>query len=241
MVSFCVAFLALLTLTQVMRQTVTGLPPMVFMLIVYMTCTALAFVILRSKAAYIFGRPPVSEHTDVLDWSWSRTLWLVPVTAVMLWGLPLAYGAYLGTPTLRAVDPNSLISALVIQVLLVGLSEELFFREAGLKGWAHQPLAGLAITSLAFFVFHLHLGLWQALIACGAGLVYGSLRITGAGILAVALLHGLTNVIFSRVLALGLPEGGLPAYTLFFVCVAAVLSMGLLWARPQTTPQLWSQ
>ena len=224
-----------------MRQTVTGLPPIVFMLIVYMTCTALAVVLLRSKAAYVFGRPPVSEQSEVLDWSWSRTLRLVPVTAVMLWGLPLAYGAYVGAPTLRTLDPNILLYALVIQVMLVGLSEELFFREAGLKGWAHQSLTGLAITSLAFFVFHLHLGLWQALIASSAGLVYGSLRIAGAGILAVALLHGLTNVIFSRVLTLGLPEDGLPAYTLFFACAAAVLSLGLLWARPHTTQQSWSQ
>jgi membrane protease YdiL (CAAX protease family) len=191
--SFCSAFLVLLTLTAVMRQTVTNPPPIVFTLIVCMTCTALAVVLLWSKAAHVFGRPPVSEQADVLNWSWSQTLRLVPVTAAILWGLPLAYAGYVGAPTLRAVNPNTLLLMLAIQVMLVGLSEELFFCEAGLKGWAHQPLAGLALTSLASFVFHLHLGLWQALITCSAGLVYGGLRIAGADILAVALLHGLTQ------------------------------------------------
>lgn len=238
---FCVAFIALLALTQVLRQAATGLSPFMFLIIVCLGSTILALLILRKHAAFVFGSPPLVEQSVTIDWSWQRSLFLVPVTALLLWGAPLAYGFSFGAPSLRTFDANSIVFALVVQVLLVALSEELFFREAGLYGWVQQPLTGLAVTSLAFFVFHLHLGVPQAVIALSAGLVYGSLRIAGAGVLAIVLLHGVTNVIFSKVLSLGLPVGGLPTYTLYFFCASLVLSFGLLRSRVQPTRQSWSQ
>lgn len=230
---FC--FLALLSLAYVLRIAPLGIPPNLMMALVYGPMTLVAIALLRRRAEYVFAPPPMTEHHVTLDWSWRKTLVLTVAVGLVLWSFPLLFGAVFGQLSLRSVTFDGLLYALTIQILLVGFSEELFFREAGLSGWSQRPLAGLTVVTLAFFAFHLHLGLVQASIAAGAGLIFGCLRVAGVSVIGIALLHGLTNVLFSRTISLGLPAEAILPYTVYFLCGSVILSAVILYrcARDQ--------
>ena len=225
---FWLCFIALLSLSQGLRFAPLGIPPALVMVLVYGAMTLVAFALLRSRLEYVFTPPPLAEHHETLDWSWRKTLILTVAAGIALWSFPLLFGAIFGQLSLRSMTFDGLLHALTIQILLVGFSEELFFREAGLSGWSQRPLAGLALVTLAFFIFHLHLGLVQASIAAGAGLVFGCLRVAGVSVIGIALLHGLTNVLFSRAISLGLSADAILAYTAYFLFASVMLSAIIL-------------
>ncbi len=237
--AFGVSFLVLLAGAQLLRDNAYDIPPFASMLIVYSLCTALAILILRLRLAYVFFSPPLWQRHEVINWSWGLTAALVPAVGAVLWLIPLAYGAFVSGMSLRPLAVQPLIFSLVVQILLVASAEELFFREAGLAGWADRPYAGLAVVSVAFFIFHLPMGFSQALIAGGAGLVYGSLRVAGAGIVGIVVLHGLTNVMFSRVVSLDLNLQELRTYSLVFLAATSTLAAAILWCGRSRFIQPW--
>ncbi len=222
--NFCFAFLVILLVAELFRRGVPGIPPGLAMVLFYEFCLVAAVIVLRGRVAFVFRPPGPAEVMRAVRWSWSRTVLLVPVAGAVLWMIPLTYGMTVGALSLRPVGFEALLQAIVMQILIVGLAEEVFFREAALGAWVERPMVAFGISSLAFLVFHLHTGLPQAFIAFGAGLVYGALRLAGAGILGVALLHGVTNIAFSRVWSIGLTESGLPGYAVWFVCATAILA-----------------
>ena len=70
-----------------------------------------------------------------------------------MWSRPPTCDFLVSSPSPRPLDLNDLVLALVIQVMLVELSEELFFREGG-GGFLDRPTtrAGPSDHSLKFFV-----------------------------------------------------------------------------------------
>ena len=225
---FSLAFPVVLLTAEFFRRGIVDVPPLLAMTLVYLFCILAAVVVLRGRTVFVFCQPGPADVLRVVRWSWSRTALLVPMTGVVLWTIPLTYGMAAGTLTFRPVGFETLVLAALTQIILVGFAEEAFFREAALGSWVDRPMAAFGISSLTFLVFHLHLDLSQAFIAFGAGLVYGALRLAGAGILGVALLHGVTNILFSRVLSIGLTENSLPDYAICFVCATAILAGAIL-------------
>ena len=226
--NFTLAFLVVILVAELFRRGVPGIPPGLVIVLFYEFCLVAAVVVLRGRVAFVFRPPEPAEVMRVVRWTWSRTILLVPVAGAVLWMIPLTYGMTVGTLSLRPVGFEVLLQAIVMQILIVGLAEEIFFREAALGSWVERPMIAFCISSLAFLVFHLHTGLPQAFIAFGAGLIFGALRLAGAGILGVALLHGVTNIAFSRVWSIGLTESGLPGYAVWFMCATAILAGAIL-------------
>ena len=118
-------------LTEQLPFDASGITDVVCQLIVYISSTALAVLLLRKNLSFVFGRPPLAEQAEVIYWNWQRTVWLLPAAELMMWSRPPTYDFLVSSPSPRPLD---LVLALVIQVMLVRLSEELFFCEAGLLG-----------------------------------------------------------------------------------------------------------
>ncbi len=200
-----------------------------YLLALGLAAIVLAIFVLGRKAAFIFSPPPAAEHAATISWSWRSTAWLLPTAAIAIWAIPVLYGLALGILVIKPVDATLLLAVLFIHILLVGIPEELFFRESGLSGWSSNPLYGMAVSSLAYFSIHLHQGIVPALIALGVGLVYCSLRIAGANVLAIGLLHGVTNVLTSQIVTLDLTLNGGIVYAFYLVAACAALSAVILY------------
>ena len=204
------------------------MPPNWAIMLIYGLSIAAAAFVLRDRLVFVFRASSPTNALYILPWTWRRTIVLVPLFGALLWLVPLVYGILFSSVSLRPVALEIVLQAVAIQIVLVGFAEEVFFREAALAEWVERPFVGLAISLLAFFIFHLHQGLPQATIALGTGIVYCALRVAGAGILAVASLHGITNVLFSRVISVGLTMDTLSAYSVFFLC-GSVCIMGAIY------------
>ncbi len=238
---FIIFFALFLALAHVLRTASLGLSPFAVMLLPYSALALLAVLHLRKRFDHAFVPPTLPEQNHTIRWSWRQTIRLVLIVVPILWCIPLAYGYMFGQLGLRSLSLDGLLNALALQILLVGCAEELFFREAGLSGWANRPIVGLAISSIAFFVSYLHLGLVSACIAGGVGLVYGSLRVAGAGIIGIAIVHGLTNVLFSRVVTLGLPNDQIAYYTVYLLGTTSILAAFTLYLNLPTNEETQGQ
>jgi hypothetical protein len=113
----------------------------------------------------------------------------------------------------------------VTQVLLVALAQELFFREAVVKALKSNTGAIYFVSGLAFFIYYVPQGVPTAMIAAGMGLYLVALRLIGTNVLALAVIHGATVVMFTNVLPLGLTGRDEWMYAAFFLAGAALLSL----------------
>ena len=183
--------------------------------------------ILRSDIVNLSRRSADNLYGDQkFNWSWGRTI-LGLLLAPLLWALPIVYGMTLIQINILPLDTQVLIEALIVQVLLVAIAQELFFREAAVKAFHSDVRAIYLISGLAFFIFNVPLGVPGAIIAAGAGLYYVTLRLIGTNILVVALIHGATSVVFTNVLSLGLKGRNTSdewAYAGYFLAGSVILS-----------------
>lgn len=226
---FTIAFIIVMFLTMILRSESMGVSPSALFVIVYASCVIAAIVILRQKLAFTMRPPSRVDQVNVLDWDWLRSRRLVIRVGCALWLIPMLYAVTVSSLSVHLPRPDVLLKILIIQVLIVGVAEELFFREAALSEWVDRPLTGLVIASLAFFIFHLPQGLSPALIACGVGVVYGMLRILGVNIFVIAALHGATNILYSSVFVIDFSQGHLSSYALYFFTACLILS-GVAWS-----------
>ncbi len=184
-----------------------------------------ALFILRADVVFALRPPSHDLYGDRrLNWTWSRTilgLFLGPV----LWILPFAYGLTLIQINFPTFSPETLLSAFAAQVLVVALAQELFFREAVVKAFHGDTWAIYLISGLGFFIYYIPQGVPGAMIAAGSGLYLVALRLIGANVLALAVIHGATTVVFTKVLPLGLTGRDQWLYAGFFLAASVVMSV----------------
>ena len=156
-------------------------------------------VVLRGDLRFVFtpSDGPYADGTG--GWRWDRSFVGI-VAVVAMWGLSIGLSLAMGTVSLQFPAIDLLIVVLVTQIVFVGFTEELFFREAAMKSAKGDPLALITLSVLVF-----GLASWQAdggikFWLMGSGAVYLASRLAGVPILVVAILHGLTNVLFTHVI-----------------------------------------
>jgi hypothetical protein len=237
-VAFAITFFALVAFSETLRHGVFGLAPSDISRAIYGALGLGAVLILRGDLVSCLLRPGAALYgRDEYSWSWPRTalgLFLSP----LLWMIPVAYGFAVTQVTVDIGLTSSVLEAAMIQMLLIGLAEGLFFREAVIKAFGQNRSQIYVISALSVFVFSLPAGVPVAMMATGAALYFLTLRLIGTNIVVVAIIHGATVVIFSGVLTLALTEGETWSYAAYFLAVAAALSAGVhyLFATRQREP-----
>ena len=223
-IAFAVSFFIFVGLCETLRHGIFGLNPSETTGYIYSALALFALFILRGDVVFTMRQPRHALYENArLNWTWSRSvlgLFLGP----LLWIIPAVYGLSLTQINIMPISAELLIEMLVIQVLLIALAEEFFFREAVVKAFRSDISAIYLISVLAFFIFYVPQGLPAALVAAGTGMFYVTLRLIGTNILVVALVHGATNVMFAQVFSLGLTSGDEWVYATYFLAAATVLS-----------------
>jgi len=224
-IAFAVVFFVFVGLSETLRHGFFGLNHFEIIGISAGTLILFALLILRGDIVFAL-RPPRHElYGDTrFNWTWSRTF-LGLLLGPVLWVIPVAYGLTMFQINIIPVPFETVIKALVIQVLLVALAEELFFREAVLKAFRSDIRAIYLISGLAFFIYYVPQGLPMAVIAVGAGLYFLTLRLIGTNILVVALVHGASVVMFTNVMSLGLTGREEWVFAGYFLAASAILSV----------------
>lgn len=196
-------------------------------LAIYGGLAALALAILRGRIGLLLRSQPDAVHgAAAYRWSWARA-WVAVLAGGGLLLLPVAWGiateAGLGV---RRPGPE-ILGVLALQVLVVGLVEEIFFREAALRALGPNSFAVAAASLPCFAAIHWQSGPLAMGIALSVGMVYLAARLAGAPVLALGLVHGLVNVVSARVLVLPIRDP--QAYVLWLMPASAVLALFILW------------
>ena len=224
-IAFALVFFVFVGLSETLRHGFFGLNPSEITGITAGALILSALLILRADIVFALRSPRHDLYGDArLTWTWPRTF-LGLVLGPALWIIPVAYGLTLVQINIIPVPVETLIEALVVQVLLIALAEELFFREAALKAFRSDIRAIFLISGLSFFIYYVPQGLPTAIIAAGAGLYFLTLRLIGTNILAVAFVHGASVVMFTKVLSLGLTGGDEWVFAGYFLAASAGLSL----------------
>lgn len=183
-----------------------------------------AFAILRMDIPFIIRRPQRALYGQShLGWTWARTC-LGLLLGVLLWVIPATVDpVQFQTEALTQLTPT-LLTALGFQVLLVALPQELFFREAAIKAFRGDPNTVYLLSGLAYFIFFVPFGIPTALVMAGAGVYFMTLRLIGTNILAIALIHGTTNLVMTKGVTLGLTGNEEWLYAAYFLTTSLALS-----------------
>ncbi|MDK3072586.1 hypothetical protein QO034_05645 [Sedimentitalea sp. JM2-8] len=223
-VALAITFFALVAFSETLRHGVFGLSPSDMSRAIYGALGLGAVLILRGDlVSCLFRSGSALYGREQYSWSWSRTalgLFLSP----LLWVIPVVYGFAWTQINVDSGLTMSVLEAALIQTLLVGLAEGLFFREAVIKAFGESRGQVYVISALSVFVFSLPAGVPFAMMATGAALYFLTLRLIGTNIAVVAIIHGATIVMFSRILSLALTDGEIWSYAAYFLAASAALS-----------------
>lgn len=224
-IAFAILFFVFVGLCELLRLGFIGLSHSETSGITYGALAVCAVLILRSDVIYTMYCPDHALYgNERFSWIWSRSvlgLFLGPV----IWMVPAAFGFALMQINVSPVVADVLFRSVLVQVLLVGFAEGLFFREAAIKAFGEDTLALYVVSALAVFNFYIPTGVPQAVIAAAAGLYFLTLRLIGTNILVVALVHGVTVVLFGQVISLGLTQADMWSYAAYFAVASAALSL----------------
>ncbi|MEY8827590.1 CPBP family glutamic-type intramembrane protease [Sedimentitalea sp. XS_ASV28] len=224
-VAYAIMFFILVGVSETLRHGVFGLNPADTTTIIYGALAICALLLLKSDLITTIHRPVEPLYgSDRLNWSWRRSMlgvFLMP----LLWIVPVAYGFALVQLDIHPIASTTVLETLLTQVLLVAVAEGLFFREAVVKVFGREILPVYLISTLALFIFYLPSGLPMAMIATGSGIYYLTLRLIGTNIWVVAALHGVTLILFGKVLSLGLSQEQFWPYSIYFMIASAALSL----------------
>ena len=224
-IAFAILFFVFVGLCELLRLGFFGLSNSETSGITYGALALCAVLILRSDLVFTMYCPDQPLYgNERFSWTWSRTvlgLFLGPV----IWMVPAAFGFALMQINVSPVIDDVLLRSVLVQVFLVGFAEGLFFREAVIKAFGEDTLPMYVVSALAVFIFYVPTGVPQALIAAAFGVYFLTLRLIGTNILAVALVHGATVVLFSQVISLGLTQADMWTYAAYFTVATAALSL----------------
>ncbi len=224
-VAYAIMFFILVGVSETLRHGVFGLNPTETPVIIYGALAICALLMLKSDLITTIHRSGEPLYgSGRLNWSWPRSvlgIFLVP----LLWIVPVAYGFALAQLEIHPITSTTVLETLLTQVLLVAVAEGLFFRETVIKAFGREILSVYVISTLALFIFHVPSGLPMAMIAAGSGIYYLTLRLIGTNIWVVAALHGVTLILFGKVLSLGLSQEQFWPYSIYFLIASAALSL----------------
>ncbi|WP_275566184.1 CPBP family intramembrane glutamic endopeptidase [Psychromarinibacter sediminicola] len=193
-----------------------------------------ALIVLGRDVVHVIRAPGRRQYgVDRLGWSWQKTgtlCFAIPILVLVT----VSCGAIFTSYYIHVPDWSALGWGLAVQILVVALAQELFFREAVLKIFGGALPVAFGISTMAVALFHLPDGLPAAVMASGAALAYMALRVAGMNILLVAAVHGGANVLFGRVLLPELAGDALWTYAIVFAAGHALFA-GLLVALAQPT------
>lgn len=220
-----IGFLFALTTLHLIVNGVLVMSGFFAMLVVYGVLTTASILILRQDTRFlIFAQEHTLYGAQHFKWSWIMSFKLL-ATVPLIWAYPISYGIFVTDLTIKVVPYDLLIRHLALQIFLVAIAEELFFREAVLKACKTNFLIIIGFSASLFFLFHFHQGLTSALIATALGQIYLSLRLAGMNIVIVALCHGLTNSIFQVYISLSLPGHHSITYPVIFFFLALIINI----------------
>lgn len=219
----------------------------IFLIQVAVSLVALALGVLYA-AKLIFRRPIASWITAAPRFRWPLLVWAAGFTCFGV-GVLMAADALMGEhPELPVLDPSAslelrlvYVAAVLCAFLAAAWAEEAVFRGYLLQqvaAFARRPWITIAVSSLAFALFHLEFdpAALAARALAGAAFAWAALRLGGLEFAIGA--HLATNVIIALVQAPMLPNdapftGGLEDVTLQ-VILAAYVVLGVEIARRDT-------
>ncbi|MGD9864674.1 MAG: CPBP family glutamic-type intramembrane protease [Pseudodonghicola sp.] len=190
-IGYAIAFFLFVGLSETLRHGIFGLTPAEIAAITAGTLGLVSVLVLRGDLIHLLrpSRQPLYGNPR-LNWSWRRS--------ALALGSGLAGIAAAALTTTGPLSAPTALELTALQVALITLPQELFFREAVLKSFGQSLPAIYLIGLLAWFIVHMPAGLPAALAAAGAGAVWLTLRLIGVSILAVALLHAAATVMLPQ-------------------------------------------
>ncbi|MEJ6398428.1 CPBP family intramembrane glutamic endopeptidase [Yoonia sp. 208BN28-4] len=192
-----------------------------------------AIVIMGGKLRYVFDAEDKIYADSTGGWHWRRSWIILPVLAA-IWILVLGLTAMTGTFHVDPARFDILLMVFATQVFMVGLGEELFFREAGIKASAGNPIWLFVFAVGLFGAIHWQGGVFAILVAVGLGAVYLATRLAGVPILIVALMHGINNTVSRYVIWLDISNQVVYAVLFVLGCfalAAAIVALAGVYER----------
>lgn len=192
---YAIAFFVFIGLAETLRHGIFGLTGAEIAGIISGTLALFAVLFLRTDLIALLRASPRGLYGNPrLGWSWGASALALPLGALLL-ALPVVYALATGVGIApRVLSAETALELAVLQILMTTLPEELFFRETVLKAF-HQSLPAIYLISvLGWFIYHMPMGLPAALVAAGTGALLLTLRVIGAGILVIAVIHGAVDV-----------------------------------------------
>lgn len=179
-----------------------------------------AFLALPLVAVKIFGRPHGTDPLFGLEWN-TRDALLGLGIAVALF-VPVGLGAYLWNVCIMGGDfhfawqnydklEQNLLYSLLVQILLVALPEEFFYRgylQTSILQLAQRRLSTRQSAALAIVVTSLLFGLGHVLVSANPmrmnvffpSLLFGFVRLKTKTLTACILLHALANIMMQIIM-----------------------------------------
>lgn len=211
-------------LFETFRHGVFGLDSTDIMTVTAAILGLCALAILRSDIVFLIRRPLRGLYGSThLGWTWSRTV-LGLILGTLLWIIPAAFDLVQFQNGALALLTPALLTALALQVLLVALPEELFFREAAIKAFRGDTNTIYLVSGLAYFIFYVPFGVPTAMVMAGAGVYFITLRLIGTSILAIALIHGATSLVLTKGVTMGLSGQDEWLFAAYFLAASIGLS-----------------
>lgn len=239
--TFAVSLFFVAGLGELVRQGGLEVQPLSALLLIGAAMGLAALALLGRDVPGLIRHGRAARYgTDLGRWSWRRTLWLLCIVPFM-WLTAALFGAVFSSYVVLVPKLPSLLSAFAVQCIVVALAQELFFREGVLKVFGRHLPTAYAITAVATLLFYLPQGGPAAVMAAGCGLAYMALRVSGMNILAVAMVHGATSVLFGRVVVAQLDNEALWPFAFAYAGGHALFAIGLTLALRQGNTLLAQQ
>ncbi len=235
--SFAISLFFVAGIAELMRHSGVDISPLTALIAVSVAMAGAGLVLLGRDAQQLIRPRKTRQYGIVLlGWSWHRTGRLL-LSVPFLCAVPIFLASLVTDFVLVPQSAGALFSALFVQVAIVALAQELFFREAVLKTFGAVLPVAFFVSAGASLLFHLPNGLPAALIAAGAALAYMALRVAGMNLFAVAAVHGGVSVLLGRVLVAQIAPQDIWTYALSVSAGHALFAVALL-ALIRAAPRL---
>jgi hypothetical protein len=124
------------------------------------------------------------------------------------------------------------IGLLLKYSILVGLTEELWFRGIWFSVWRYRLVPSVCAGSIVFGFAHLAQGLNAVVFTAFIGLVYAAARYRGAGVIALGAVHGVTDWLNTVVVSGSSFRCGKSTSMVLIPVTCIMISAAILLVRP---------